>query len=255
MKWWIGALSLLSMETVRAENQIMKTMAVSPEYKVTGPLVSVVIPAYNEENYLPALLSALKNQTYSNIEVIVVDNESTDNSVTVASNAGAKVITNHEFNLSMSRNMGAEASKGNIIVFIDADTVPESQAIEEVVNQMDLGYEMVRINTCCTDSHFQGMIRVLRGWTSLIHHAYGGAFIGVSRYAFDSVGGFDETVLVQDTPHIGEDKEFIRSVESMYPSTYLSNIYAGTSGRRQKVEGLTFSHRFQDRAIRQLEVK
>ena len=62
----------------------------------SNPLVSVVIPAYNEEKYLPACLEALSRQTFRDFEVVVVDNNSTDRTAEIARSLGARVV--HEEN-------------------------------------------------------------------------------------------------------------------------------------------------------------
>ena len=57
-----------------------------------SPAISVVIPAFNEEKYLPACLEALKKQTFKNYELIVVDNNSTDKTAQIAKKFGARVV-------------------------------------------------------------------------------------------------------------------------------------------------------------------
>jgi len=53
--------------------QVLKALAEEPLYRVSGPLVSVIIPALEEQDYLPKLLMSIQNQTYEPIEVIVAD--------------------------------------------------------------------------------------------------------------------------------------------------------------------------------------
>lgn len=246
-------LSLISFEAFRAENKVMSTVTEDPPYTVHGPLVSVIIPAYNEEKYLPLLLQALDNQTYQNIEVIVVDNESTDDTVRVAEDYGAKVIVNKEYNLSKSRNMGAKEAKGEILVFIDADSIPQHEVIEKVSKEIAInGKVFVTVNKCSTDSHLQSTMRVVAGWVpgDLARYTFSGMFIAVSKQAFNSVGGFDEALLPQDGK--GEDVDFVQRITTMYPSSvsYLRTLYCGTSARRQKKEGYIVQQHWGDRAIR-----
>jgi len=87
------------------------------------PSVSLVIPAYNEEEYLPLCLESLKKQDYAaEYEVIVVDNASTDNTAKIALDWGAKVVYESKRSPACARQKGAEAATGEIIAFIDADT-------------------------------------------------------------------------------------------------------------------------------------
>jgi hypothetical protein len=148
--------------------------------------------------------------------------------------------------------MGAKASRGEILVFIDADTVPEHIAIQKVAESIQDGAVMVHLNRCCTDSHFQSGLRVANGWIAGFL-GLNGQFIGVSKDAFDAVGGFDELCLPQEG--CGEDVEFIRKVMRAFPNRTVIHrrTYSGTSARRQKTEGYiapVFTQHFQSRAIR-----
>jgi glycosyltransferase involved in cell wall biosynthesis len=92
--------------------------------KLKKPFYSVVIPALNEEDYIAETIKSLKNQSYSSsFEIIVVDNNSTDNTAKVAKKAGAKVICEKNAGVCWARNTGSLASKGDVIISTDADTV------------------------------------------------------------------------------------------------------------------------------------
>ncbi len=87
------------------------------------PFVSVVIPAYNEENNIVKTLQSLRNQTYpkDRYEVIVVDNSSTDKTAEVAKKAGAKVVNEPQKGVQFARQAGFEAAKGEFIASTDSD--------------------------------------------------------------------------------------------------------------------------------------
>ncbi|MDH7487996.1 MAG: glycosyltransferase [Anaerolineae bacterium] len=91
-----------------------------------SPTVSVVIPARNAAATLPACLDALRGQTGSppRFEVIVVDDGSTDDTATVAEAAGARVVRIAHAGRAAARNRGAEAARGALLLFTDADCVP-----------------------------------------------------------------------------------------------------------------------------------
>ncbi|MFH0889589.1 MAG: glycosyltransferase [Candidatus Aenigmatarchaeota archaeon] len=101
------------------------------------PLISVIIPAYNEEEGIKGLLSDLERQTYKKFEVIVVDDKSTDNTIAVAKEFGAKVIVSGRHNLSYSRNLGIRNSEGAIIVNMDADYRVNKTFIEGIAESFD----------------------------------------------------------------------------------------------------------------------
>lgn len=85
-------------------------------------LVSVIIPVYNGEKYVKACISMMLNQSYKNLEIIVVDDGSADNSASIAQEFPIKLIR-HEQNqgLSAARNTGIDAAQGKYIHFMDVD--------------------------------------------------------------------------------------------------------------------------------------
>src|SRR4051812_20680491 len=88
-------------------------------------MISVVIPAFNEEKYLPATLAALAAELAfeSDHEILVVDNESTDSTREIATAFGATIVDEPVHTISAVRNAGGLAALGDLIVFLDADTL------------------------------------------------------------------------------------------------------------------------------------
>lgn len=100
--------------------------------------LSVVVPAYNEEKYLPRTLAALKSALVAieDVEIIVVDNDSSDTTRDIAVTYGAKVVSEHERNIGRVRNTGADAASGRVIVFLDADTIVALGVFEKIIESM-----------------------------------------------------------------------------------------------------------------------
>jgi glycosyltransferase involved in cell wall biosynthesis len=101
-------------------------------------MLSVIVPAYNEEKLLPATLAAI-NDALSGIaspELIVVDNESTDDTRNIAITAKACIVDAIEHNISHVRNSGAAAAHGDALVFIDADTIVRRGIFEQIERAM-----------------------------------------------------------------------------------------------------------------------
>lgn len=113
-----------------------------------NPLVSVIVPVYNVEQYLDECLNSIRQQTYENLEIIVVEDCSTDNSLNTfikhSEDPRVKLIQ-HEKNsgLSAARNTGIDAAKGDYIMFVDSDDIVQLSLIElcvkyAIVNDADL---------------------------------------------------------------------------------------------------------------------
>ena len=94
-------------------------------------LVSVIIPCFNHGHYLPEALKSVIEQSYKNVEIIVVDDGSTDNTAEVYKQyAQVKYVRKERVGLSAARNAGVEYSSGSFLVFLDADDLLHPTAIE-----------------------------------------------------------------------------------------------------------------------------
>lgn len=102
-------------------------------------LVSICIPSYNAELYIKQTIDCLITQTYSNLEIIVVDDGSTDKTVSLLTNytdPRLKVLHNPKKNAASARNYAYLNSKGNYIIFFDADDLIKSDFIEKQLNKI-----------------------------------------------------------------------------------------------------------------------
>src|SRR5205807_10554463 len=95
----------------------------------------VVIPAHNEERYLRKTLEALHRQNYGWYEVIVVANGCTDHTAEVARNRCHRLIVLSQKSLGVSRNLGARMARGDLLVFLDADTLFNRTALQTIAAQ------------------------------------------------------------------------------------------------------------------------
>src|SRR3989338_8288401 len=94
---------------------------------------SVIIPAYNEEKTIGKTLESLKEQSFRDFEIIVVDDGSRDRTAEIAKNSEAKVIVQKNAGPASARNEGARNAKGEVIVFIDADCVADERWLEHML--------------------------------------------------------------------------------------------------------------------------
>lgn len=98
---------------------------------VTDPLVSVVITSYQSARWVPATLESVMNQTYDNVEVILVDDGSTDDTVERIAPFRSRITYIHQANggLASARNAGLAAAKGDYIALLDADDLFEPEKL------------------------------------------------------------------------------------------------------------------------------
>lgn len=107
-------------------------------------LVSIIIPMFNSELFIRDTLSSLINQTYRNIEIIVVDDGSTDESkkivLTEFTDDRIRYIYQNNKGAPTARNLGFNSSKGEYIIYFDADDVMDRDGVEKLVNGFDNTY-------------------------------------------------------------------------------------------------------------------
>ncbi|MDR0913764.1 MAG: glycosyltransferase [Oscillospiraceae bacterium] len=105
-------------------------------------LVTIVLPVYNMEKYLDRALNSVVNQTYKNLEIILVDDGSTDASPQMCEqwaekDARIKVVHKQNNGLGMARNTGIENATGDYICFFDTDDYVETKLVEECVKRLE----------------------------------------------------------------------------------------------------------------------
>ena len=110
-----------------------------------NPLVSIVIPVYNVEQYLPQCLDSVLDQTYTNIEVICVNDGSTDSSLNILKNSQAvdkriHIIDIQNRGVSNARNVGLSEAKGEWVMFVDSDDWLEVDCLEILLQFIDKNY-------------------------------------------------------------------------------------------------------------------
>ena len=106
------------------------------------PKISVIIPVYNTENYLKECLNSVINQTFKDIEIICVNDGSTDNSLSILeeyarTDSRIKIINQKNQGVSSSRNNGIKSARGEYIMFLDSDDLYKPDLCEKVVEKID----------------------------------------------------------------------------------------------------------------------
>ena len=169
------------------------------------PLISVVIPAHNEENYLASCLESVKRAAADipgGVEIIVAANRCTDRTAEIAESLGAVVVRNDARSIARVRNAGVGASRGEIIVTIDADSTMSEHALREVREMLESGkyigggtnvrFDRMSLGIFCSALYVAwNLIPVmLRNRAAL-----SGGMFWCRRQDFDAVGGFDESLV------------------------------------------------------------
>ncbi len=217
-------------------------MSAQEDYKF-----SVVIPARNEENYIRATIKSIKDQDYTGfVEIIVVDNASIDKTAEVAKSLGAKVVTEMRVGLPRARDTGRNAAVGDIIVYVDADTLLPSNYItvtaevfkgnDRIVatsNPLTLTDGTPWMNFCC--SFFFDIIFPIQNFLlatlGLSHQVIGGNF-AVRSKSLDEIGGFDTTI-----EFYGEDLAISKHLSKIGKIKIIPSLYGSTSARRLASQG------------------
>ena len=122
-------------------------------------MISVIVPVYNVEKYLEECLDSIQNQTYSNIEIILVNDGSTDNSKEICKkyceqDNRFKLINQTNQGQSVARNNGVAASTAEFIVFIDSDDIIKRNYLEKLMQYMTEDVDIVESNFTVSKKDF-----------------------------------------------------------------------------------------------------
>ena len=233
------------------------------------PFVSVIVPTFNEERYLEPTLNALRNQTYDGkYEIIVSDSDSEDGTLEIAERYADRIVRVDKRGIAAGRNAGAKEARGEILVFVDADTLTIHNTLAEIVVAFEeegvvgvavpvlplspktrdillfLGFnEFVKVNV----ELGKGRARVV------------GACCGYRKRNFDEVGGFNEALQTL------EDFDLSERISKLGKIKYTQETMALVStrriikwGKRKSVEkylSLYFRHLLTQRGLRHISKK
>lgn len=174
----------------------------------TDVLLSVIIPAYNEAEYIGPTLERLKNTLdhagFDSCEIVVADDESTDRTASIALNMGAKVVTSGKRNIGATRNAGASHANGDYLLFLDADTLVTNELMVDFKNALNQN-----VLAGGTPVGWSGKVPFTANflchvWNTISKwfHLPAGSFFFVRHDAFLTVQGFDEEYYVSEELHL-----------------------------------------------------
>ncbi|MEP6609620.1 MAG: glycosyltransferase [Burkholderiaceae bacterium] len=160
-------------------------------------LLSFVVPAHNEEQLLGATLESIHRAAQDcaiGYEVIVVNDGSTDRTALIAEKSNARLISVHHRQIAATRNSGSRVAKGDVLLFVDADTqinnVVLRSAIDAITGGAIGGGAAVRFDGCVP--RYARVLLPLMIATMRVLRLAAGCFVFCTRPAFEAAGGFDE---------------------------------------------------------------
>lgn len=155
-------------------------------------LVSVIIPTRNSARTLDKCLTSVKNQTYKNIEIIVVDNNSTDDTVKIAKKYTDKVYTKGP-ERSAQRNFGVKKSKGSYVLIIDSDMYLTGNVVSSCVEKVKQGAKSIIIPEKSFGVGFWAKVKAFER-SFYVNNDLIEAPRFFEKKLFEKLGGFDEDI-------------------------------------------------------------
>ncbi|WP_299525222.1 MJ1255/VC2487 family glycosyltransferase [uncultured Methanobrevibacter sp.] len=201
-------------------------------------ILSIIIPTYNEEEYLPILLESIKQQDFNDYEIIVADANSKDNTVKIAEEYGCVVVEGGM--PAVGRNNGAKVAKGEYLLFLDSDLKLTEDYLAKVIYE----FKMERLGIAITQMKplsKKTEDKILHDLANLFMisvekikpHGAGCYGIITKRKLHERCNGFNEELT------FGEDTEYIERLAKKEKFKVLRNAKIGVSTRRLEEEGLT----------------
>ncbi len=205
---------------------------------------SVVIPTLNEEKYIGLLLEDLRNQTFKDFEVVVVDGNSTDKTKEVVESfmgtLNVKFLTPNTRGAGKQRNYGAKNCSADTIIFIDADVKVTPNLLTEVDKNIKqykpdlLTAKIWPINGTPFDNFVASLMGVHLELVKYFAPGAYGAFICTTRELFNKLNGFNEQAVVM------EDFDFaLRAYKNKFRYYLMNKPLIHTSLRRAQKVGRT----------------
>lgn len=170
--------------------------------------ISFIVPAYNEEVMLGRTLASLQEAARplaAPFELIVVNDASTDRTAEIARARGARVADCDLHKIGAVRNAGARIASGDLLVFVDADTLVSGTTLRQMLEAIDAGAigggARVRLDLHDVPWWWRALVET-SCWALFRLGFAGGCFVFARREAFDAVGGFDERYFASEEIHL-----------------------------------------------------
>lgn len=166
-------------------------------------MLSFIIPAHNEQDLLPRTLESIHDSAKAvgqSYEIIVANDASTDGTTEAAEKHGARVVYVDHRQISKTRNSGAAEAKGDIFIFVDADTAISPTLVRGVISHIEAG-AVGGGAAIGFDGRMPLYGKLLMKPFAFLYRLAGyayGCFIYSTREAFEAVGGFDDDLFAAE---------------------------------------------------------
>ena len=168
--------------------------------------LSIIIPAFNEEHLIEHCLQSISTSLAANYkpgftsEIIVVDNNSTDDTARLATEAGARVVFEPINHIGRARNAGAAEAQGDWLLFIDADSILSPGLLSEILRLIEEGKSVGCGSTLRMEGLPWWVEGILKLWTvtSVMFQWAAGALVVCRSDAFREIDGFDQELYAAD---------------------------------------------------------
>lgn len=196
--------------------------------------ISVVIPAYNEEKYLPKTLESIAGLDRKPDEVIVIDGGSTDKTLEIAKEGGARVITVRHRGIGRARQQGLVAAKGDIVAFTDADTVVPKDWLGKIVDTLSQNnvsgmYSVYKVSDGTL--LYRWIINYCNPFVFPLGYFFGMLIVGGQNMAFWRLKAIEAGGFPEEFKSV-EDFEIMRRLKKVGRVIYRHDNRVISSGRR-----------------------
>lgn len=222
---------------LKFKKQLFLQRFIKSKNKLKNMILSIIIPTYNEEEYLPVLLESIKKQNFNDYEVIVADANSTDRTREIAKEYGCVIVDGGL--PAVGRNNGAKVAKGEYLLFLDSDLELTDDYLRNAIYEFKmerLGIaitQMLPMSNRIEDKLFHEFANYFMiGVENIKPHGAGCYGIIVRKELHDEYDGFNESLT------FGEDTEYIERLAKNEPFKVLRNAKVGVSTRRLEEEGI-----------------
>jgi len=199
-------------------------------------MISIIIPTYNEEKYLPKLLKSIKKQSYKKYDIIVSDNNSKDKTKLIAKKFGCKIVKGGY--PGKARNNGAKIAKYDLL-FLDADNIIKDKDFlmnfKNKINKNKLDVATCKVlpdSKKFSPNVYYFLKNYLNKYFGYIRKHASGQCIFIKKKLFKKINGYDESLL------LAEEHDLVQRASKYGKFHFFLNIHIHNSARTIEKEGL-----------------